>query len=279
MPHVTLPESLQVLAVNDAMNLLAAILTLIIGWVLSRAAARWTRMLLDRFPHFDATLKPLLASIMRYVILLLTVIAVLERFGVQTTSLIAMLGAAGLAVGLALQGTLSNVASGVMLLVLRPFRVGDYVEVSGGAGTVREIGLFTTVLITADMVYVSVPNSQIFGGAVANYTREATRRINIVVGIDYDDDIGKAQAILLEIMNSDPRFLKDPAPIAPVNALADSSVNLIARGFVANAQYWDVYFDMQKAIKLRFDAAGITIPFPQQTDSSRTPKPAPDGKG
>lgn len=262
--------ALTVALFNGAINVLLAVLILAVGWTIAHWLSGWLRKVLARSNHIDETIKPLLVKSVNYVVLAITLVAVLSQFGVQTTSVIALLGAAGLAIGLALQGALSNVASGVMLLVLRPFRVGDYVVVAGNTGgTVREIGLFNTVLITPDMVYIAVPNSQIFGGAITNYTREETRRINIVVGIDYEDDIDKAQAILLDIMNSDERVLKVPAPVAPVNELASSSVNLIARCFVLNTQYWDIFFDMQKAIKVRFDGAGITIPFPQQTGSIR----------
>ncbi len=267
--------ALTVMLVNGALNCLLAVLILVAGWLLSRWFARWMRDGLSRSQHVDETLKPLLVRLVRYGILAITIVAVLSQFGVQTTSVIALLGAAGLAIGLALQGALSNVASGAMLLILRPFQVGDYIVVGGDTGgTVREISLFTTVLITPDKVYVSMPNSQIFGSAITNYTREETRRINIVVGIDYGDDIDKAQNVLLDVMHSDPRVLHTPAPIAPVEALADSSVNLIARGFVNNAEYWDVYFALQKAIKLGFDAAGISIPFPQRVVTMRDP-----GKG
>jgi small conductance mechanosensitive channel len=266
--------ALTVMLINGAINILLAVLILIVGWTASRWLSGWIARAVANSHHIDQTIRPLLVKAVRYVIIAITLVAVLSQFGVQTTSVIALLGAAGLAIGLALQGTLSNVASGVMLLVLRPFRVGDYVVVADDiGGTVREIGLFNTVLITADKVYVAVPNSQIFGGAITNYTREETRRINIVVGIDYDDDIGKAQQILLDIMTADRRVLKDPAPIAPVNELAPNSVNLIARCFVPNTLYWDIYFDLQKTIKQRFDEAGITIPFPQQTASVRLPKP------
>ncbi len=258
------------IATNAAVNILLAITILVIGWIISRWLAGWMGRALARSQRIDITIKPLLVNLARYTVLVITLVAVLSRFGVQTTSIIALLGAAGLAIGLALQGTLSNVASGVMLLMLRPFRVGDYVVVgSDTGGTVREVGLFNTVLITPDKVYIAVPNSEIFNGAITNYTREETRRINIIIGIDYADDIDKAQSILLDIMTSDTRVLKDPAPIAPVNELAPSSVNLIARCFVPNALYWDVFFSMQKTIKLRFDAAKITIPFPQQTNSTR----------
>ncbi len=262
--------ALTIMLVNGAINILLAVVILIAGWALSRGVANWIRGGLARSLQFDNTLTPLLANIARYGIFAITLIAVLSQFGVQTTSVIALLGAAGLALGLALQGTLSNVASGVMLLILRPFKVGDYIVIGTDVGgTVREISLFTTVLITPDMQYVSVPNSRIFGNPITNYTREATRRINIIVGIDYKDDIDKAQSVLLDIMTSDPRVLQDPAPIAPVEALADSSVNLIARCFVPNTEYWNVYFDTQKAIKQRFDAAGISIPFPQRVMTVR----------
>jgi small conductance mechanosensitive channel len=265
--------ALTVMLINGAINILLAVLILIVGWTVAGWLSGWLRRILARSRQIDNTVKPLLVKSVRYVIVAITLVAVLSQFGVQTTSVIALLGAAGLAIGLALQGTLSNVASGVMLLILRPFHVGDAVDVSGASGTVREVSLFNTVLITADKIYVTVPNSQIFGAAITNYTREDTRRINIIVGIDYDDDIDKAQNILMQIMTGDERVLKNPPPIAPVNELAASSVNLIARCFVPNKLYWDVYFDMQKAIKLRFDEAGITIPFPQQTASQRAVKP------
>lgn len=262
---------LTVMMINGVRDLLFASLILVGGWMLSRWAGRRVHSVLSHSQYVDPTIKPLMAGFVRYFILAITVVAVLSQFGVQTTSLIALMGAAGLAVGLAMQGTLSNVASGVMLLILRPFKVGDYIVIADNniGGTTREIGLFTTVLITPDMVYTSVPNSKLFASAITNYTREATRRINIVVGIDYKDDINIAQTVLLDIMSNDPRILREPAPIAPVEALADSSVNLIARCFVPNAEYWNVYFDMQKAIKQRFDAAGISIPYPQRVMTVR----------
>jgi small conductance mechanosensitive channel len=268
-----LPPDLRAVVLNNGINLIAAILTLIIGWAVAKIMSRWLRFALDRLPHFDNTLKPLLTKFVRYGILALTLIIVLQRFGVETTSLIAVLGAAGLAIGLALQGTLSNVASGTMLLLLRPFQVGDYIDVNGTGGTVREIGLFTTVLVTADLVYVSMPNSLIFSNTITNYSREPNRRINLTVGIDYDDDIDKAQKIALDLIKADPRVLKFPEPIVPVGALSPSSVDLILRCWVRTSEYWNVLFDLQKNIKLRFDAEGITMPFPQQTASVRLPKP------
>ena len=266
--------ALTVMFINAAINILIAVAILVAGWMLSRWVGMWLRRTLSRSHVLDDTIKPLLATMARYAIMAITLIIVLGQFGIQTTSLIALMGAAGLAVGLALQGTLSNVASGTMLLVLRPFRVGDYITAGGAetGGTVREISLFNTVLITPDLQYVAIPNSQIFSNTITNFTREPNRRINIIVGIDYEDDIGAAQAVLLDIMRSDARIHAEPAPIAPVNELAASSVNLIARCYVDNTEYWNVYFDMQKAIKERFDQAGITIPFPQQTENLRVPK-------
>jgi small conductance mechanosensitive channel len=272
--------ALTVMMVNGGINLLIALAILMGGWMLSRWMATWLRRGLSRSHVVDETLKPLLATMVRYVIMAITLVIVLGHFGIQTTSLIALVGAAGLAIGLALQGALSNVASGTMLLILRPFRVGDLVVVgsAGTSGTVREISLFTTVMITPDLQYVAVPNSQIFGNTVTNYTREPTRRVNIIVGIDYEDSIEEAQAVLLDIMHSDKRIHAEPAPIARVDALAASSVNLVARCFVDTPQHPDVVFDMLQAIKTRFDEAGITIPFPQQTENARVTKTPPESR-
>jgi small conductance mechanosensitive channel len=274
MPHIfsVSPEELHRVLVNGGLNLIAAIITLAIGWTIARLVSRWLRFALDRWPRFDRTLKPLVTKLAHYLILAVTLIIVLQRFGVETTSLIAVLGAAGLAIGLALQGTLSNVASGAMLLVLRPFQIGDYIDVNGTGGTVREIGLFTTTLVSADLVFVSMPNSLIFANTIINYSREPTRRINLTVRIDYKDDIEKAQKIALDVIEADSRIFKQPAPMVPVGELGLSSVDLILRCWVSNAEYWNVLFDLQKTIKLRFDAEGITIPLPQQVTTMR---PAP----
>lgn len=268
-------SALEALAVVSAVDLASAILILIAGWLISGWLSRLTYRGLNRIPHFDPTLKPLLSTLVRYAILAITILAVLHRFGVETTSVIALLGAAGLALGLALQGTLSDVAAGVMLLILRPFRVGDYIDIGTAGGTVRQIGLFTTELISADLVYVSVPNHQIFGSAITNYSREPTRRINFVLGIDYEADIDKAQNTVLEILRNDPRILSNPEPMVPVSALNASSVDLTVRCWVKNADYWDTLFDLQKQVKQAFDAANIAIPFPQQALSFRIPPKSP----
>ena len=264
-----LSDDLRELLVGGGVNLTAAILILIAGWTAASWLAGWVRRVLARAEHFDTTLKPITVSLVRYSVMAITLLAVLNRFGVQTTSLIAVIGAAGLAIGLAIQGTLSNVAAGVMLLLLRPFRVGDYIDVGGIGGTVREIGLFTTEMVSAEQIFISIPNSQLFGGTILNYSREPTRRINFSVGIDYSDDITAAQEIVMRVLEADSRVLKDPAPLAPVGALGASSVDIIVRCWVCNSDYWNALFDLQKAVKLALDAGGITIPFPQRVVTLR----------
>jgi small conductance mechanosensitive channel len=272
--HNIIP-SLQLLLIDQGLNLLGAVIILIVGWIVAGWLSNLADRGLSRLANFDPTLKPLFVKTVRYVIIGVTLLAVLQRFGFQTTSLIAILGAAGLALGLALQGTLSDVAAGVMLLFLRPFAVGDTIQASGTTGTVREIGLFTTNVVTPDMIFVSLPNGKIFGSVITNYSRELTRRINFTVGIDYADDIDKAQQIALDILKSDPRVLDIPAPSVPVGELAASSVNLIVRCWVASSDYGTALFDLQKAVKLAFDKGGIGMPFPQQTLSFRTDSPNP----
>lgn len=246
------------------LDIVGAIVILIVGWI----AAGWIRNMvfkgLGKIPNMDSTLQPFLANIVRWIILAFVIVAVLNQFGVETTSIIAVLGAAGLAIGLALQGTLSNVAAGVMLLLLRPFKTGDFVATSAVSGTVMEIGLFTTQFKTADGIYVVAPNSQIWGATITNYARNATRRIDILVGISYGDDIDVAQKTLQGLMDNDPRVLKDPEPTTMVMSLGDSSVNVNMRCWVATSDYWAVFFDLNKASKTSIEAAGCSIPFPQR---------------
>jgi small conductance mechanosensitive channel len=250
-------------------NLVAAMLILVAGWIASQWAARWTSRGLSRLPHFDTTLKPLLASLARYAVLVAALIAVLQRFGVETTSMIAVLGAAGLAVGLALQGTLSNVAAGVMLLILRPFRVGDGIQAAGQSGTVREIGLFTTILLSDDLAYVSIPNASIFSGVIINNSREPIRRINFIVSIDFANEIDTAQKIVLDVLGADSRVLATPAPMTGVAALHEYAIDIVVRCWVKNADSEGVLFAVQKSIKDRFHAAGIAIPARRQTATAR----------
>jgi small conductance mechanosensitive channel len=254
---------------NSGTNFLAAVLILVAGWIASRWAAAWARRGLSRLHHFDETLKPLLCSLVRYAILAATFIAVLERFGVETTSLIALLGAAGVAIGLALQGTLSNVAAGVMLLILRPFRIGDGIQAAGQSGTVREIGLFTTILISDDLAYVSIPNASIFSSVIINNSREPTRRINFIVSIDFSNEIEMAQKIVLDVLRSDPRVLNSPPPQTGVAALHEYAIDIVVRCWVRNADSEAALFAVQKAIKNRFHAAGVAIPARRQTSAAR----------
>jgi small conductance mechanosensitive channel len=266
---------------GGALNFLAATVILIIGWLLAGLVSRWIHAGLERLRRFDPTLKPLIANGAWYGIIAITVMAVLQRFGVQTTSLIAILGAAGLAIGLAIQGTLSNVASGVMLLVLRPFQIGDAINipgVTGAQGSVREIGLFRTALASPDLSYVSIPNSAIFSGTIVNYTREAVRRIDFPVSIDYTNAIGDAENLIFEVLHRDVRVLKTPAPAVLVDSLKEYAVNLIARCWVRNADHDSALSDLQKAVKNRLHAAGVAIPVPRQATAARD-EPLPDGNG
>jgi small conductance mechanosensitive channel len=246
------------------LEILGAVAILVAGIFVAGWARRSVLRMLGRATRVDETLKPVIASIVRYAILVFVLVAVLAQFGVQTTSIIALLGAAGLAIGLALQGTMQNIAAGIMLLFLRPFRIGEYIDAEGLAGTVEEIRLFTTILRTFDGVYLEAPNGQIWSRAIRNYSRAGTRRLDVVVGIGYGDDIDKAQAALLEIMTSDSRVNAEPEAQVLVKELGDSSVNLDLRCWTDAENYWDLLFDLNKAVKQRLDAEGISIPFPQR---------------
>jgi small conductance mechanosensitive channel len=218
-PTPSLVTQLQLLVVDGGLRLVVGIIILAAGWMAATWAKRGLEAGLARLP-IDLTLKPLIASLARYAILIITLLLVVQQFGVQTTSLIAILGAAGLAIGLALQGTLSNVASGVMLLLLRPFRVGQFVDVAGGKqGTVREIGLFTTLMITRDGVYVSIPNSEIFGAVTINYTRERVRRVGFKVPVDWVNDVNLVEQIITGALAANEFVLKEPAPNTVVDEL------------------------------------------------------------
>ena len=247
-----------------SMDVLGALVLLIVGWIVAGWARSMTLRLMGRTERLDKTIRPLIANGVKYTILAFVLVAVLAKFGVQTTSLIAALGALGLAIGLSLQGTLSNVAAGVMLLILRPFHVGEYIDADGTAGTVEEIGLFTSRLCTFDGVFLSVPNSQLWGRPIKNYTRNPTRRIDVPVGIAYDDDIGVASDALMAVLTGDERIQGDPAPQVMVTSLGDSSVNLNMRCWVKKEDYWGTLFDLNRRGKEAVEAAGCTIPFPQR---------------
>ena len=221
----TITEMLKGFALGFGLDLLGAVLILVIGWWIAGRTGALVRHSLKNAKFVDSTLKPLAASIARYAVLIFVIIAVLSNFGVETTSIIAVLGAAGLAIGLALQGTLSNIAAGVMILILRPLKVDEFVEASSVSGTVVEITLFTTLLKTPDGVFISAPNSQIWNSAIKNYSRNPTRRLDIKVGIAYDDDVDAALDFLKNLVASDERVLKDPEPMSFVANLGESSVD------------------------------------------------------
>lgn len=213
--------------------------------------------------EMDEILVKFLLSILRWVLLLFVIIAALSQLGVDTTSLVALLGAAGLAIGLSLQSSLSNFASGVMLIVFRPFTKGDFVEVAGVSGSVDAIGIFTSTLTTPDNKEVIVPNGAVYSNSITNYSARPTRRVDMVFGIGYDDDIKKAKALLEEIVAADSRVLDEPAPVVALGELGDSSVNFLVRPWVNAADYWGVLWDTTESVKLKFDEAGISIPYPQ----------------
>lgn len=247
-----------------AENIVSAILILAVGYWLASRLGAVTRRAIDRKTRIDATVKPLAGNTVKYLILTVTIVAVLGQFGIQTASIIAVLGAAGLAVGLALQGTLQNVAAGVMLLLLRPFRVGEFVDAGGLGGTVEEIGLFTTRLTTYDGIFVQAPNSMLWNTAITNYSRNPSRRFDFTVGISYGDDVDAAQAALMKVMTDDSRVLEDPAPMTMVAGLGDSSVNVNMRCWIGTDDFWPAKWDLQKAAKQAVEAAGCTIPYPQR---------------
>lgn len=246
------------------LQVVGAVLILIVGWM----AAGWARSAaskgLGKVRGMDDTLRHFLSTLVRYVVLAVTVVMVLERFGVQTASLIAVLGAAGLAIGLALQGTLSNLAAGVMLLLFRPFKIGDFVEAGGVSGTVKVISLFTTEMATPDNVKIIVPNKQLWDTSIKNYSANATRRVDFVLGIGYGDDIDQAFRVIKDIVEGDARCHKEPAPQIVVGNLGDSSVDITVRVWCNAGDYWGIKFDLTKAFKQSFDKEGIEIPFPQR---------------
>lgn len=251
------------LLIDYGLSVLGALALLLIGWSLAKWAESATKKALNRSPRIDLMLSSFLSSLVKYLVLVFTVIAVLNQFGVQTASLIAVLGAAGLAIGLAMQGTLSNIAAGVMLLIFRPFRIGDYVEISGQSGTVHTINLFITELTTPDNKQIIVPNSNIWGQSVINYSYHSTRRLDLEVGIGYGDDIDQAIRIVKDILDAESRTMKDPEPMIAVDNLGASSVDLTIRVWVNADDYWPLKFDLTKRLKQTFDAKGIGIPFPQ----------------
>jgi small conductance mechanosensitive channel len=239
-----------------------ALVILVVGRQVVGLLVSFIRKLMERAKS-DQILIDFACSLARMFLLLVVIIAALDQLGVDTTSMVALVGAAGLAVGLALQGSLQNFASGVMLVIFRPFDNGDFVEISGTSGVVEEIRIFTTRLRTGDNRTVIVPNGPIFNGTITNYSARNTRRVDMVFGIGYDDDIRQAKDIIVGLLQADERILADPAPLVAVAELADSSVNFAVRPWVASGDYWAVLYDLNEKVKLAFDAQGISIPYPQ----------------
>lgn len=255
---------LSALIVSYSFSALGAIVLLVIGYVVAGFAERTVSAGLSHIHGFDSTLRAFFSKVVRYGILALVAIMVLGQFGVQTASIVAALGAIGLAIGLALQGTLQNIAAGIMLLALRPLRIGEYVDVGGVAGTVQDIGLFATRLQSFDGIYILAPNSTLWNQPVRNYNRSGRRRGDITIGIGYEDDIDLAIDTLLGIARADVRLFGDPAPTAFVSGLGDSSVSISLRFWTSDKDHFAALFDLNKAAKKAFDAKGISIPFPQR---------------
>lgn len=250
--------------IHYGLQIIGAIIILIIGWSISSWLGKRTRLWLQKSKRMDTTLIPIISSLVKYAGIIFTLIMVLNNFGVQTASIIAVLGAAVLAIGLALQGALSNVASGVMLLIFRPFKIGDAVQAGGVTAVVDEIGLFITKLHTFDNINVYLSNSQIWGNEIRNYSQNGTRRVDIPIRIGYKDNIDHALKVAREIIEADPRMLADPAPRFAVSDLGANSVDLMIQFWTQSSDYLDAKLDLTQRLKETFDKESISIPFPQQ---------------
>jgi small conductance mechanosensitive channel len=245
------------------LNIIAAIAILVIGRWLAKLLSKLLARLMTK-AKVDDTLVRFVAHLAYIALFAFVIIATLEKIGIKTASAVVVFGAAGLAIGLALQGSLSNFASGVLMMIFKPVKVGDFVEVGGAKGTVKAIQIFKTVLDSPDNVRIIVPNSRVTGGNINNYTVNGTRRVDMTVGVSYEDDLKKARGVIEGILARDERILKDPAPVVAVSELGDSSVNFVVRPWVKAADYWAVYFDTTERVKTELDGNGITIPFPQR---------------
>lgn len=253
----------QGLIIEYCVNIAAALLTLLLGYIAANLiSSAVVKVMKGR--KLDITITEFVGNILKYAILVFVVIAALGRIGVQTASFVAIIGAAGLAIGLALQGSLSNFAAGFLLIIFRPIKAGEFIEVAGTSGVVQSVQLFTTTLTSGDNKMLVVPNSSILNGTIINFSRMETRRIDMTFGIGYDSDLRKAKQILERLVNEEPRILKNPTATIAVAALADSSVDIVVRPWVKTGDYWGVWFDFHEKVKLTFDAEGIDIPFPQR---------------
>ena len=258
-----LVDELAAVVTTYGLKVIGAIAVFIIGRLIARKVQTTvTRVMTKR--SVDPTLIPFIGGLVYWLLIAIVVVAVLQAFGVNAAGLVAVLGAAGLAVGLALQGTLANFASGVMLLIFRPFTVGDLIDAGGTEGVVESIGLFATTLNSLDNVRIEIPNGGVFGQTIRNYTANDTRRIDLVIGVSYSDDLGAAQGAMTKIVTADPRVLADPAPTVEVLELGDSSVNFVVRPWVKTDDYWPTRFALTRELKEGIEAAGLSFPFPQQ---------------
>ncbi|MEN8121383.1 MAG: mechanosensitive ion channel domain-containing protein [Bacteroidota bacterium] len=254
-------EAVGLIMVNGP-KLLLAIITLIVGlWIIKSLTKTSSKMM--KKGDMDESLRPFLTSIISIILKILLVISVMGMVGIEMTSFIAIMGAAGLAVGMALSGTLQNFAGGVMVLVFKPYKVGDFIEAQGYMGIVKEIQIFNTILLTLDNKRVIIPNAPISSGTLVNYSAESERRVDFTFGIGYNDDIDKTREVLLSIIKANNKILQNPEPFIGVNELADSSVNLAVRVWVKGEDYWDVFFEMNETVKKEFDKQKISIPYPQ----------------
>lgn len=252
------------MAIPIGINILVAIAVFIIGKWVARKVTDIIVVLLNKVKGMDETLVRFLENIIYYILMMVVVLTALSKLGIETTSFFAILGAAGLAIGLALKDSLGNFASGVMLIMFKPFKLGDFVTVAGVSGTVKEISIFSSVIITGDNQKMIVPNGSITSGTIVNVNANPTRRVDLVVGIGYDDDIKKAKDVLKNILEADDRIIHNKGLTVAVSELADSSVNFVVRAWVNTPDYWGVKFDLTEQVKLRFDKEGISIPYPQQ---------------
>jgi len=244
-------------------KVIGALIILLVGRWLAKFISQWLERVLIK-SRVDKTLAKFAKNLSNMVLLIFVLIAAMARLGVETAQFAIVLGAAGLAIGLALQGSLSNFASGFLMIIFRPFKVGDFIEAAGVKGTVIEIQLFNTIINTPDNIRAIIPNAQITGGNVLNYTTNGTRRVDLIIGVSYEDDLKKAKTIIEGVLAQDERVLQDPKPNVAVFELGDSSVNFVVRPWVKSADYWDAYFDITTKVKLALDEKGISIPYPQR---------------
>ena len=250
-------------------NTVQALVVLIIGWIGAGLVARIIRRRVNASENIDNTIGNFAASLVRWVLILVVIIGVLNIFGFEATSLVAVLGAATLAVGMALQGTLSDLAAGFMLIIFRPYKLGQYVDIGGTSGTVADINLFVTELVTPDNVQIIMPNGQAWGSVITNYSHHAKRRCDLVFGIDYSDSADKAMGIIQDLAKADARVSDDPAVWVRVTNLGDSSVDITVRMWCTAEDYWNLRFEFTKDVKEAFDAGGISIPYPHQVEIQR----------